>query len=68
MNGRRVRCLLLFGLSLGLRAADQKTSALSQLSGALEQLAATVAPAVVQVQVSAWCGPVEAPPASTARR
>jgi len=36
-------------------AADKKTSALVEFSGALEQLAATVAPAVVQVQVSAWC-------------
>lgn len=37
------------------RAADEKTGALVQFSGALEKLAATVAPAVVQVQVSAWC-------------
>ena len=36
-------------------AADQKTNALAEFSGSLERLAATVAPAVVQVQVSAWC-------------
>jgi serine protease Do len=38
-----------------LQAADDKTKALAEFSGALERLAATVAPAVVQVQVSAWC-------------
>ena len=37
-------------------AGDEKTNALAQFSGALERLAATVAPAVVQVQVSGWCG------------
>ena len=36
-------------------AEDGKTNGLVQFSGALERLAATVAPAVVQVQVSAWC-------------
>ena len=36
-------------------AADQKTNALAEFSGSLERSAATVAPAVVQVQVSAWC-------------
>ena len=36
-------------------AADEKRSALLEFSGALEQLAVRVAPAVVQVQVSAWC-------------
>ena len=36
-------------------AADQKTNALAEFSGSLERLAATVAPAVVQVQVSTWC-------------
>jgi S1-C subfamily serine protease len=30
---------------------------LAEFSGALEGLAATVAPAVVQVQVSGWCAP-----------
>ena len=38
-------------------AADKKTNALAEFSGSLERLAATVAPAVVQVQVSAWCAP-----------
>ena len=38
-------------------AANDKTNALADYSGALERLAATVAPAVVQVQVSAWCAP-----------
>jgi len=42
-------------LSACLPAADEKTKALADFSGALERLAATVAPAVVQVQVSAWC-------------
>jgi serine protease Do len=36
-------------------AADDRTNGLTQFSGALERLAATVGPAVVQVQVSAWC-------------
>jgi hypothetical protein len=36
-------------------AEDGKTNGLAQFSGALERLAATVAPAVVQAQVSAWC-------------
>ena len=48
----------LFILFLGASAwaaADTKTSALARYSGALESLAAKVAPAVVQVQVSAWC-------------
>ena len=43
-----------------MSAADDKTSALAQFSGALERLAATVAPAVVQVQVSAWCASASA--------
>ena len=51
------RFLILFCLAACLRAAgDQGTNSLAQFSGALERLAATVAPAVVQVQVSAWCG------------
>ena len=41
-------------------AADEKTNALAEFSGALERLAATVAPAVVQVQVSAWCASASA--------
>ncbi len=36
-------------------AAAEKTNVLAEFSGSLERLAATVAPAVVQVQVSAWC-------------
>lgn len=36
-------------------AANDRTNALADFSGALERLAATVAPAVVQVQVAAWC-------------
>ena len=49
------RFLILLSLTVGLQAADEKTKALTDFSGALERLAATVAPAVVQVQVSAWC-------------
>ena len=41
-------------------AEAEKTSALAEFSGALERLAATVAPAVVQVQVSAWCASASA--------
>jgi serine protease Do len=37
-------------------AVAQKTAPLPELSSALERLAAAVAPAVVQVQVSGWCG------------
>jgi len=40
-----------------LAAGEEKTNALTAFSGALERLAATVAPAVVQVQVSSWCAP-----------
>jgi serine protease Do len=36
-------------------AVDGETNALAEFSGALERLAAKVGPAVVQVQVSAWC-------------
>jgi serine protease Do len=50
-----MRLLLFISLAASLPAADEKTAALSQFSGALERLAAKVAPAVVQVQVSAWC-------------
>ncbi|HTU03547.1 MAG TPA: trypsin-like peptidase domain-containing protein, partial [Candidatus Sulfotelmatobacter sp.] len=49
------RILVIFCLAVCGQAADEKTSGLAQFSGALERLAATVAPAVVQVQVSAWC-------------
>jgi len=48
--------IALFLVVCGWAAGDEKTNALAQFSGALERLAATVAPAVVQVQVSAWCG------------
>ena len=41
-------------------AEAEKTSALAEFSGALERLAASVAPAVVQVQVSAWCASASA--------
>jgi serine protease Do len=51
------RFLAALCLAACAHAADDKTTALAQYSGALERLAATVAPAVVQVQVSAWCGP-----------
>jgi S1-C subfamily serine protease len=60
MRTRCVSFLLLLALAAGVRAADQKTKSLADFSGALERLAATVAPAVVQVQVSAWCGPESA--------
>ena len=36
-------------------AANDRANALADFSGALERLAATVSPAVVQIQVSAWC-------------
>ena len=49
------RFLAVLCLALCARAADEKTNALAAFSGALEKLAATVGPAVVQVQVSAWC-------------
>ena len=47
-------------------AADEKTNGLAQFSGALERLAATVAPAVVQVQVSSWCAATPANPEDSA--
>ena len=42
------------------RAADDRTNGLGLVSASLERLAATVAPAVVQVQGSAWCPSVAA--------
>jgi len=48
------RFLIVLCLTACVRAADEKTK-LAEFSGALERLAATVAPAVVQVQVSGWC-------------
>ena len=58
----RTACVsfLLLTLAAGVWAGDETTNSLSEFSGALERLAATVAPAVVQVQVSAWCGPESA--------
>jgi serine protease Do len=48
--------IVLFLVACVWAAPDEKANALAQFNGALEQLAATVAPAVVQVQVSGWCG------------
>ncbi len=47
--------IIVFVVSCGLAASDDRTNGLTQFSGALERLAGTVGPAVVQVQVSAWC-------------
>ncbi|SPF53889.1 Peptidase S1 and S6, chymotrypsin/Hap [Candidatus Sulfopaludibacter sp. SbA4] len=62
MRGGDVRRFLIFlFLAAGASAAgDDRTNGLAQFSGALERLAATVAPAVVQVQVSAWCASMPA--------
>jgi S1-C subfamily serine protease len=54
-GGAMKRLLAVLCLSGCLQAAEEKTNALAGFSGALERLAATVAPAVVQVQVSSWC-------------
>jgi serine protease Do len=54
-NMQRLLTILFVAVS-ALMARDEKPNALAQFSGALERLAATVAPAVVQVQVSGWCG------------
>jgi serine protease Do len=54
------RVLIVLCCAACVRAADEKTGALAQFSGALERLASTVAPAVVQVQVSSWCAPPSA--------
>jgi serine protease Do len=51
------RFLVLLCLATCIRAADDTSKTLAQFSGELERLAAAVAPAVVQVQVSAWCAP-----------
>ena len=51
------RFLTILAFAACARAADDKSNALAYFSGALERLAATVSPAVVQVQVSAWCAP-----------
>ena len=50
---RFLMVLLLVGCASA--AKDDSPNGLAPFSGALERLAATVAPAVVQVQVSAWC-------------
>jgi S1-C subfamily serine protease len=57
-----VRRFLLFLplMACAAAAADDRTNGLIQFSGALERLAATVGPAVVQVQVSAWCASASA--------
>ena len=57
MGKQRVPLLLLLALAATAAGAAEKANPLAQFSGALERLAATVAPAVVQVQVSAWCPP-----------
>jgi serine protease Do len=55
------RFLIVLCLTACVRAAgDEKTNALTAYSGALERLAATVAPAVVQVQISSWCASASA--------
>lgn len=52
------RFLILLCMAACVGAAENPNSkTLAEFSGALEQLAAAVAPAVVQVQVSAWCSP-----------
>lgn len=55
------RFLFILCLAICLRAAaNDKTNTLTEFSGSLERLAAAVAPAVVQVQVSGWCAPASA--------
>ena len=51
------RLIVLLCLASCVRAAEDKSKALVEFSGELERLAAAVAPAVVQLQVSAWCAP-----------
>ena len=51
------RLILLLCLATYLQAAEDRSRSLAEFSGELERLAAAVAPAVVQVQVSAWCAP-----------
>ena len=52
--------IVLLTVVFPLAAADDRTNGLTQFSGALERLAGTVGPAVVQVQVSAWCAAAQA--------
>ena len=49
------RLVVLLCLATGVRAAEDRSKALAEFSSELERLAAAVAPAVVQVQVSGWC-------------
>lgn len=50
------RLLIALCLTLSAQAAvNEKTNPLAEFSAGLERLADTVGPAVVQVQVSAWC-------------
>src|SRR5579871_4979771 len=51
------RLLALVCVATGLWAAEDKSKTMAEFSGELERLAAAVAPAVVQVQVSSWCAP-----------
>ncbi len=55
------RFLVLVCLATCVCAAEDKSKALADFSGELERLAAAVAPAVVQVQVSGWCTPDRTP-------
>ena len=52
--------IFLFLVACAPAATDDRTNGLIQFSGALERLAATVGPAVVQVQVSSWCASTSA--------
>ena len=55
------RLMMILCLTACMRAAgDERTNALAQFSNGLERLAATVAPAVVQVQVTGWCASASA--------
>ncbi|PWT97645.1 MAG: peptidase S1 [Terriglobia bacterium] len=54
------RFLVLICVATCIRAAEDKSRSLAEFSGELERLAAAVAPAVVQVRVSAWCAPESA--------
>ncbi len=54
------RLLMILCLAACVRGADENTNALAAFSAALERLAATLAPAVVQVRVSSWCASASA--------
>ena len=49
------RFLIFLLMTCATALADDGTNGLTQFSGALERLAGAVGPAVVQVQVTAWC-------------